>query len=121
MIWFQALACFGLWIGYGVVQARRSESIRAKVNALPRGTRATLGAVLLVVGAAVLFGTLIGAQLLGGFTRDGMSPLTWLAIGAGGLLFVHAQTMAMAMLVSLVHESVTSTTSPSSDQEIPQL
>jgi len=121
VIWFQALVCFGLWIGYGVLQARRSETIRAKVTSLSRNARATMGAVTMLLGAIVLFGILIGSQYLGGFTRDGMTPLTWLAIGAGGLLFVHAQTMAMAMLVSLVYESVTSTPGASSDQEVAQL
>jgi len=84
---------------------------------IPRNRRAALGAVAMLLGATVLFGAMILAQVIGGFTRNGMTPLTWLMIAAGGLAFVHAQTMAMAMLVSLVDESVTSTMSVSSDQE----
>ncbi len=74
---------------------------------------------MMVCGAAILFATGIVAQLTGGFTSNGMTWYGWLLIALGGLAFVHAQTMAMALLVSIVQEGVTSTISASSDQESP--
>jgi hypothetical protein len=73
---------------------------------MPRGTRAVSGAVFMLLGAGVLFGTLIGTHSTGGFTSGGMTPLAWIAIALSGLLFVHAQTMAMAMLITLIYDGV---------------
>lgn len=76
----------------------------------------------MIVGASVLFGTLIGAHSLGGFTANGMSGLTFFAIAISGLAFVHAQTMAMAMLVTLMIDGVvTSHTTASSDPQGPDV
>jgi hypothetical protein len=55
----------------------------------------------------VLLGGLAIINQRGGFTSSGMTPLAWLATTLLGLAFVHAQTMGMAMLVSLVQENVT--------------
>lgn len=119
MIWLQAITCFGLWIAYGVVQARRSPRIRARLEAMSRGKKTAMGAILMLSGALVFFLTLLGSYVLHGITPNGMTPLTWIAVALGGLAFVHAQTMAMAMMVSLVHETVTSSPVISSDQQSP--
>lgn len=65
-------------------------------------------------GATVLFATLIGTHSMGGFTANGMTPATFLAIALAGLVFVHAQTMAMAMLVTLMFDGVVTSRKPSS-------
>ena len=76
----------------------------------------------MLVGAGILFGVLVTAHALGGFTADGMTPLPFLAIAIAGLGFVHAQTMAMAMLVTLMFDGiVTSSSSATSDQKGPDV
>jgi hypothetical protein len=118
MFWLQGLVSFALWIGYGIMQSRRSPAIKAKLVSMPRHKRALNGALLMVGGGAVLFAVLLAVYALGGFTRVGMSLWAWFAISAAGLLFVHGQTMSMAMLVTLIVEpGVTSIGSGSSDQK----
>ena len=107
MLWVQGGFSFLLWVGYGIFQSQRSESIRAFVGAIPRVRRGVLGASLFLVGAMVLLGGLAITLSLGGFTSSAMTPLGWVTITALGLAFVHAQTMGTAMLVSLVQENVT--------------
>lgn len=107
VIWLQGGLSFVIWIGYGVIQNRRSNRIRQDVGRMPRSQRGLLGAALFVVGAMVLIGGLAIIQQNGGFTNSGMTLFAWLAVSALGLAFVHAQTMGMAMLVSLVQENVT--------------
>lgn len=70
-------------------------------------------------GATILFLTMMGSHAVGGFTANGMTPLTFLAIALAGLAFVHAQTMAMAMLVTLMFDGVVTSrkTGPSDPQE----
>src|SRR5437868_786755 len=105
-MWLQGGISFVLWIAYGVVQSRRSGAIRAQVVQLGPAHRGILGAALFVVGAMVLIGGLSIVLQRGGFTPSGMTPLAWLTITLLGLAFVHAQTMGMAMLVSLIQENV---------------
>lgn len=89
---------------------------------MSRQSRALAGAVIMIVGAGVLFGTLIGAHALGGFSESGMTILTFLAIAVSGLAFVHAQTMAMAMLVTLMIDGVVTSQRPaSSDPQGPDV
>jgi hypothetical protein len=42
-----------------------------------------------------------------GFGNNGMTPVVWLGVGLFGLVFVHGQTLATALLVTSVVESVT--------------
>ncbi|HVT11574.1 MAG TPA: hypothetical protein VHE55_04855 [Fimbriimonadaceae bacterium] len=107
MIWLQGSLSFLVWIGYGVIQNRRSHRIREDVGRMPRAQRGALGAALFVVGAMVLIGGLAIIQQNGGFTDTGMAYWAWAVVSVLGLAFVHAQTMGMAMLVSLVQENVT--------------
>lgn len=107
MIWLQGAVAFLIWVGYGIVQFRRSYKIRRTVDAIPRARRSILGAALLVLGAMVLIGGLGMVLQNGGFTSAGMTPAAWFAVTILGLTFVHAQTLGASMLVSLIHESVT--------------
>jgi hypothetical protein len=107
VVWLQGGLSFLIWIGYGVVQNRRSQLIRGQVGRMPKGQRGGLGAALLVVGAMVLLGGLAIVLQQGGFTNTGMTPIAWLAVSILGLAFVHAQTMGTAMLISLIQENVT--------------
>ena len=42
-----------------------------------------------------------------GFGKNGMAPVVWLGVSGFGLLFVHGQTLATALLVTTAHETVT--------------
>jgi hypothetical protein len=64
---------------------------------------------LFLVGAMVLIGGLTIIMQRGGFTSAGMTLAAWIVVTLLGLAFVHAQTMGMAMLVSLIQENVTNT------------
>jgi hypothetical protein len=107
VIWLQGGIAFAVWIAYGVFQSRKSQQIRIQVGAIPRTQRGLAGVALFLVGAMVLFGGLAIVLNQGGFTQSGMTPLAWVIVTALGLAFVHAQTMGMAMLVSLIQEGVT--------------
>lgn len=120
MIWVQGLTCLAVWLAYGVFQSRRSTALRTKLLSIPRSSRGLRGAALMLLGAAALMAALIIAHSLGGFTPNGMTPLTWIGIAVAGLVFVHGQTMAMAILVTLVTDGVvTSESSGPSDQKGP--
>lgn len=103
------------------MQSKRSGVIHDKLRGLTRTKRAVSGAALMIFGAAALFGVLIGSHSLNGFTPQGMTVLTWVSVALSGLLFVHAQTMALAMLVSLVYDGVTSSAAVTSDQSRPDV
>ena len=114
MIWLQGGVSFLIWIAYGVIQNRRSETIRSWALTVPRQRRALLAAAFMIGSIAIMFAALTACLRLNGFTKDGMAAWVWLVVSAFGLLFVHGQTMATALLVATVQESVTSRPSDSS-------
>jgi len=115
----QGLVCFAIWLAYGLVQSRRSEFIRAKVEGMSRSARVRSGAASMILGATLLFAAFFGCIYAGGFTAQGLAIWAWFVLAGCGLAFVHAQTMSMALLVSLVQDSVTSMPPASSDQQTP--
>jgi hypothetical protein len=112
VIWLQGLLCLAVWIGYGAVQSRRSDEIRRRVTAMPRPARVVRAAALMFGGGGALLFGLLAIHALGGFQPDAMTPAGWLGATLVGLAFVHAQTHAMALVVSTVFEGVTAS-SPS--------
>jgi hypothetical protein len=118
MFWLQGLVSFAIWIVFGIVYSRRSRHIRAYLFAQSRGRRVAIGAISMIGGSALLFGTLVALHATGGFTSHGMTPLSWLLITGAGLVFVYSQTLAMAVLVTLVMDGVvTSSEALSSDHQ----
>jgi hypothetical protein len=120
VIWLQGGIAFAVWIAYGVFQNRRSDAIRAQVDSIPRSRRGLLAAALFVVAAMVLLGGLGLVLQRGGFTPQGMTPLAWGIVTLLGLAFVHAQTMATAMLVTLIQGSVTNKPDATSINRAPE-
>lgn len=106
-----------LWIAYGALLWRRSEAIRSHAGKGSRTGRAVRAALMLFGGAALLLTCLVQLQNAGGFTRTGMTPFAWAAVTVAGLVFVHLQTMAAAILVLLVQEPVTTGARPTSVQQ----
>ncbi len=115
VIWLQGGLCFLFWIAYGVIQNRRSEAIRTWALTIPRQRRTLLAAAFMIGSVAIMFGVLATCLRLNGFTKEGMAGWVCLVVGVFGLLFVHGQTMATALLVATVQESVTSRPSDSSN------
>lgn len=103
----QAGLAFVLWIAYGTFLWRRSDVIRASAGKGSRTARAIKAALMLFGGAALLLACLVQLQNAGGFTRTGMTPVAWAIVTVVGLVFVHLQTVAAAILVLLVQEPVT--------------
>ncbi len=121
-MWTPGLLCFALWIGYGVLQARRASAIRTRVLQISRPKRALAAAGLMLLGMVILFAGL-GLIVTNLATNAASLSLPgWLGVAVVGLVFVHAQTLGMAMLVSIAYESVTesrvqSSLSPDSQSE----
>lgn len=69
----------------------------------------------MVGGASILFLAFVACILGSGLGKNGFVWWAWILMGLGGLAFVHAQTISMAMLMSLATDSVTSRAAPTSD------
>jgi hypothetical protein len=74
---------------------------------VPRTNRGLLAAALMLGSLVPVFLVLNLALQHGGFGDNGMTPVVWLGVGAFGLVFVHGQTLATALLVTMAQESVT--------------
>jgi hypothetical protein len=70
-------------------------------------------------GSGLLFLAFLACVLGSGLGSQGFSWWAWILMGLGGLAFVHAQTISMAMLTTLADDSVTSRRSPASDLQNP--
>ena len=104
---------FALWIAYGLLQWRRGAELLHRMQSVSPKTRRVVGSLLLFGSA----GLLLGALFLMANNSESSTTLNvwqWIAVGLLGLLFVHAQTMAAAMLVSLAQFGVTQTSDPAS-------
>jgi hypothetical protein len=66
-----------------------------------------MAAGLFLLPSGALLGMLALIASANGLSRDGFALWAWSAIALGGLGYVHAQTLATALLVSLAHEAVT--------------
>ncbi|MEA2552991.1 MAG: hypothetical protein QOJ65_1167 [Fimbriimonadaceae bacterium] len=105
VLWAQAFASFAVWVAYGFIQARRARLLRTKFSAMPRRTRTLLGPILLLGGAATLLVGVGLAGLYGGIAGGQLVPWAWLTVTLAGLAFVHAQTMASLVMISLASET----------------
>ena len=115
MFWAQALLSFGLWVAYGVVQARRASRIRAWARQVSPALRGLWAAGLFLGGAGVMFGSLFSLAARNGITPLGIAGWGWIVLSLAGLVFVHAQTLAMALLVVSAQEAVTQGRAPASE------
>jgi hypothetical protein len=107
VFWAQALTSFGLWVAYGVFQARRAARVREWARAVSPALRGFWAAGLFLGGAALMLMGLLGIAAGKGISPSGLQAWAWLALSGVGLAFVHAQTLAMALLVVSAQEAVT--------------
>jgi len=107
VIWLQGGISFLFWIAYGVVQNRRSGSVRAWALSVPRRRRTLIAVIWMFLSIALIFAVLTLCLHLNGFSNNGMTPIVWVVVTVFGVIFVHGQTMATALLVATAQESVT--------------
>lgn|GEM_PF-1327356 len=114
MIWLQGAICFLLWISYGVLQSRRSQAILSWACSMPKPKRIGIATLFMIGSFILMFGVLLVNLQLKGFTQQGMTAWACILVGLVGLIFVHGQTMATALLLATLQESVTGSRSNSS-------
>ncbi|MDR3691818.1 MAG: hypothetical protein P4L46_20735 [Fimbriimonas sp.] len=107
MIWLQGGMSFLLWIAYGAIQNRRSESVRSWALSVPKKRRTATAVVWMLGSISIVFAALTACLRIGGFGSNGMTPFVWIVVTVFGAFFVHGQTMATALLIATVQESVT--------------
>lgn len=100
-----ALACFVLWLGYGVWLWRRAPVWSPRIQGLSRTAKGLGGTLLLFLGAGVLLGGLASLGPLGLAHGDRLEPGGWAVAGLVGLAFVHAQVLAVALMMALVRQN----------------
>jgi protein-S-isoprenylcysteine O-methyltransferase Ste14 len=92
-----AIAAFIIWIAYGTWQWRRSARLYEKLAEMPTGQRSSR-ATLLLLGSAV--GLMAVFYVISRMSPGVIPVWGWVVIILAGLGFVHAQTLAAAMLIS---------------------
>ena len=97
------IAVFLVWVLYGVVQWRRSGKILHRLTQMPRRKRVAIASGCLFGGAVFMLAALYAIFFVAKLQGFALAAATALV----GLAFVHAQTMAAAMLVSLAYPGVT--------------
>jgi len=101
MIWVQGLACFVLWVLYGVGRSRRTAKVRAWAATTPRASRGLMAGALFLLPAIALGALMIGLLKGNAVTSHGLEPWAWAAVAFVGIGYVHCQTLATALLVTL--------------------
>ncbi len=79
--------------------------MRAGMVARTRRSRAVLGPVFMVLGAGTLFGSLSLVSAFRGLSPNGLALWAWALVTVAGVVFVHAQSLAAVMMVSLAIET----------------
>lgn len=113
MLWLQSGACFLLWIGFGLLLWKR-------LSATPPTAmkhRAALGPLLLIAGVGVLAGVFALTNSLGLLQQDRLTPLGWLFMAIGGVLFVACQSLGAYWMLAAVQREVTSGRRPTSTDQ----
>lgn len=107
MIWGQALVCFAVWIGYGWAMRRKSDALRARLEATSRSRKVILGSMGIVGSGLFLIGALYGLSALGGTQNGSLTLWAWAICLLVGLVFVHCQVLGAAAMITLVQEEET--------------
>jgi len=113
------LIVFAAWLCYGVFQWRRSGRLLGRVKAMSPARRQGLATLLILGSAVLLLAGLYGIAALAPGRHD-LNVLQWFAVALLGLAFVHAQTMAAAMLISQAQFGVTQEDRPASTSRTPE-
>lgn len=95
------LSLFVLWLVYGAFQWRNLTRWRVEPPTIPSERRPMIAMGWLFGSAAVLLAGLLGIFELGGFPRGGITIWAWVASLLLGVVFVHGQVTAAALLFSM--------------------
>lgn len=115
----QAGFCFALWIAYGWTIWRRAHRLRDRFVRMSPGKRTTLSIVLIIGSALVMLLGLFAIQQREGIVEGRLTLWAWSGVLLIGLAFVHGQTMAGALMASLIEQSVTQPQRQSSRNQEP--
>jgi hypothetical protein len=110
---------FVLWLCYGAVLWRRGSAVIEYLAGVPEKRRKVLGSALLFGSAFLLLGGLFGISQMGKPGAD-LNVLQWIAVALLGLVFVHCQSFAAAMLISLGNMRVTVVKGVTSSNQAPE-
>lgn len=99
MFWAQALLCFAVWVGFGLLLFLRASQLRSWLMARSRNARMVIGVVGLIAGGFILTGGLYAVASYGGMQEGVLTPWAWLAVGVLGLPFVASQVVGAAALL----------------------
>lgn len=89
-----------IWIGYGFILRKRVS--KQSLQSVDRSKRAAAGAGLFLLAALVLLGGLLAIQAARGVTQDGFEWWAFAAILGIGIVFVHLQVLAAAIMITLI-------------------
>lgn len=101
MLWAQASVCLILWVGFGIWASRRAMGMNL-------AKKPWAGILMMVGGAAVMFGGLAMMAMNGGIQNGKLTGLGWAGVGVLGMIFTGAQSYgAVWVLRSVVGEETT--------------
>lgn len=98
--------CTLLWLIYGIWQWRRGHALLARMQGIAPTKRQIWGTTLIFGSTALLLIALALLSALGNGSQS-ISWWQWIAVAVAGLGFVHCQSTAAAMLLSLSQLGVT--------------
>ncbi|MBX3118257.1 MAG: hypothetical protein KF784_04270 [Fimbriimonadaceae bacterium] len=114
MVTLEAVVSFVVWVAYGWTVWRRGPQIRKKYGQIEKNKRILASIWLMIGGLIVLMFGMYGASQFAGTAEGSLSPVGWLIVAAVGCVFVHAQTLAAAIMTTLMEREVTSVAPQSS-------
>ncbi|MCC7434607.1 MAG: hypothetical protein IT363_07965 [Methanoregulaceae archaeon] len=92
------IALFAIWLAYGFYRWRTCAKWREEPPAIDIKRIPVVALLWLVGSAAILLGGLYAVFLLGGFPNEGITPWAFAVSAAVGVVFVHGQVTAAALL-----------------------
>jgi len=92
------IALFVIWLAYGFYRWRVCAKWREEPPAIAIRRIPGVALLWLVGSAAILLGGLYGVFLMGGFPKEGIAPWAFPVCAALGVVFVHGQVTAAALL-----------------------
>lgn len=107
MFWAQAILSFVIWVAYGIRFARRGAQVKAWALAKSPSKRGITAGGLFLLGMVALFGAMMAAAAAKAVRPDGIVLWAHLLITLAGLGLVHAQMLAMALLITAPQPTVT--------------
>lgn len=92
-----AIVAFVVWVAYGVWQWKQTPKLFAKLDTIAPQKRKALATLLLFGSAILLMATIYGIAQA---SPRVIPAWGWVVILVVGTIFVHAQSLAAAMIIS---------------------